>query len=51
MKKIYSAPAMEILEADAALLLAGSPKYGDYTNETHGNLAPEFDDDFEDFDE
>ena len=47
MKKIYSAPAMEILEAEAALLLAGSPKYGGYTEETEGNLAPEFDDDFD----
>jgi hypothetical protein len=47
-KKIYSAPAMEILEAEAALLLAGSPQYGDTTEETSGNLAPEFDGDFDD---
>jgi hypothetical protein len=47
MKKIYSAPAMEILEAEAALLLAGSPLYRGTTEETEGNLAPEFDDDFD----
>ena len=47
MKKIYSAPTMEILEAEAALLLAGSLKYGGTTEEIEGNLAPEFDDDFD----
>ena len=47
-KNAYNAPTMEILEAEVDQLLVASPQYDGTTEETSGNLAPEFDGDFDD---
>ena len=47
MKKTYKIPAMEVVEIKTQQILMMS-KLGE-TNEINGNLAPAFNEDFEDF--
>ena len=42
MKKIYKNPEMKVVKVQMAQLMAGSPGYGGTTDETSGNLAPEY---------
>jgi len=42
MKKQYKNPEMKVIKVQMAQLMAGSPGYGGTTNETNGNLAPEY---------
>ena len=44
MKKTYQNPTIKVIKIQATQqMLAGSPTYGGSTNQTSGNLAPEFD--------
>ena len=42
MKKQYKNPEMKVIKVQMAQLMAGSPGYGGATDETNGNLAPEY---------
>ena len=42
MKKQYKNPEIKVVKVQMAQLLAGSPGYGGSTNETSGNMAPEY---------
>ena len=44
MKKTYQNPTIKVIKIQATQqMLAGSPTYGGSTDQTSGNLAPEFD--------
>ena len=42
MKKTYQNPEMKVVKMQVAQMIAASPGYGDSTDFTSGNLAPEF---------
>lgn len=44
MKKTYQNPEIKVVKIETAQMIATSPGYGNSTNEVSGNLAPEFND-------
>ena len=42
MKKTYQNPVIKVVKIQTTQMLATSPGYGGNTEQTYGNLAPEF---------
>ena len=44
MKKTYQNPEIKVVKIETTQMIATSPGYGNETEATKGNLAPEFND-------